>query len=640
MSQTQTVHTGIDTYVGEVSPNLNHGQDLYLSLRGDVGQRRRAYLWFSLPFAPNDTIISAIIHLEPRSGFAASPTITAKRITGPRTWRENVETWGTAVTGANPLVTTATNQAQVINQPFAPFDLDVTAMLNNVSNGGKWFGVELSTGDANINNIHSSESEVYKARPTLTITWAKTPKAPTDLKPSGGSSVSVPEPVLKWSFVDQNGADKQAAFQVQVDPTNTNWGSPNFDSGKITTPDEMIDLSDPTYPFSALSEGNQRYWRVRAQTDAAIWSDWSDGQLFQYNAPPNVTINNPPASPNNSVAETTPPIDWTSGGVQKVYEVILYEGQTETSYGYDWGSVYGGYVYDQIWTSGRVKSTDTRRTLPPHLLTGYNGSRYKIEVRVWDGIDRQGLPGAPTYGVATRVFTLVETPAVAKVTNLIASQGDGYVALDWDRSAGQPDRWALTMNGDIVDDTVLGDEPWVSGIHYSYRFPKPKPLVNATYGVRAIVNNGGVLQHSQEVTVVYKYLLTGIWIQQVNTKNTHRFKLIDAQEIAVGIGWNSTIQYPIGDRRPRQVRDNQRGYEGTIQGIIVGLPDKAEAERIAGNPPDTRYRIDAYDMSFFVEIAAISQLEPIVGMVDGLPAWQFTFDCYEVGPAWSFNTRG
>jgi hypothetical protein len=401
----------------------------------------------------------------------------------------------------------------------------------------------------------------------------------------------------------------------------------------------MIDLSDPTYPFTPIGSGGQRYWRVRAQTDAGIWSDWSDGQLFEYDPLPTVTLNNPP--PGGTVAETTPPIDWSvSGGTQKTYEVILYEGQSETSYGYDWGSVYGGYVYDVIWRSGRIKDTVTHRTLPPHLLTRFDNAAYQIEVRVYDAFIRQGLPGAPVYASAIKVFTLVETAGVTKPANLVATQGDGYVQVDWDRAAGQPDRWAFTKNGVIVDDTILGDEPFQSGIHYSFRFPRPSPLVNATYGVRAIVNNGGVLQHSQEATIVYKYLLQGIWIQQAGTKNQHRFKMIDTQEIAVAPGWNSTVQYPVGARQPRQIRDSQRGYEGTIQGIIVGLPDKAEAERLAGNPPDTKYRIDAYDMSFFVEISAISQLQPVFGMVDGQPAWQLSFDCYEVGPQYSFGVRG
>lgn len=631
MSQTQVVRTGIDTYVSEALPEQNFGQSINLKLDGTASNRKRAYIWFALPFNPGDTVISALLRLEPRSGFGTSITVTAKRITGPRTWREWGETWTKAVSGANALTTTTTHQATVSSGVATPFELELAPMLNDVAGGAKWFGVEVSIGASSVNAVHSSESEVWAARPKLTIEWAQTPKDPTDLKPSGGNQVGLAKPWLRWTFTDRTGRENQDAFQVQLNATDS-WGSPGYDSTIIVSSDEFIDLANPPSgapAFTALTDGADRYWRVRARNEAGIWSDWTQAELFEYRTPGTVTVTSPSAG-SPIVEENTPPITWsfTGGNTQKTYEVILYKGETEASYGYDYGSIYGGYIYNEIWRSGRKQGTDQTVTIPPHLIVETDSGLYQLEVRVWDQYQRQGMPGAPAYSSGKRVFTFQETAGVTAPTGLaMSAPGLGYVQGDWSRTT-MPDRWSICLNGKEIDQ-IEGAEAFVSGTSYRWKWAKVKPSVSATYGVRAIVKTSNVLKHSNKNTVAYTYKVFGIWFNQVGTG--HRVRLDDTQEIQVRPGRDSTVLRPIGSRALVQKVDRQGGYEGTVSGIVVGLTDKAEIERMAGNPPNTRYHLHFYDDALVVEITDISQLQPVDGWVDGQPAFQVSIDWAEIG---------
>ena len=634
MSQSLIVRTGVDTYVSENLPLQNFGQAVQLKLDGTSSNRKRAYIWFALPFKPGSTVISALLRLEPRTGFGSSITVTAKRITGPRTWREDLETWDRAVNGVGvaALTTTTTHQATVASGVSSPFELDLTTMLNDVAGGSTWFGVEISVTNANVHSVHSSESEVWTARPRLTIEWAQTPRPPTDLKPSGDNVVSATKPRLTWSFTDRTGTENQDAYQVQIDPTNT-FGAPAHDSGVIVSPDEFYDLADTA--FAALSSGDRRYWRVRGRNAAGIWSDYSDVQSFVYRPLGTVTITNPPAGA--FVEENTPPLTWTFSGTQKQYEVILYRGTTNVGYGFDYGSIYGGLTYDMIWQFARRAGTDQSVTPPPGLITETDAALYMIEVRVWDQYSRQGVAGAQAYARAVRVFDFRETAGVTAPTGLVMTAPGlgGYVQGDWSRTT-MPDRWSILLNGKEIAQ-IEGDEAFVSGTSYRYKWPKPQPSKSATYGVRAIVKTSGVLKHSNKVTAAFTYLVKGIWINQAGTE--HRVRLDDVQPIEVRPSRDGAILRPVGSRRLQQIVDRRGGYEGTISGVVVGLTDKDEIERIAGNIPETRYRIHAADMAIIVEFTDISELQPLDGWIDGQPAWQVSLDFFEVAE-FAFTVRG
>ena len=208
------VEARIDAWIDEALVQVNHHGGHYLQLRGDAGNRRYAFLHFSMPdgFRPGVTVRSAILRCYVAgTNWTGSQNITAVRVDS--SWTEQTITWAAQPTfsNTNGIVVAVSNATD-----GQELELTLTSMLQNVASGSLFFGVLLSTNVAKAIRLHSSESTAGGKRPELELEWARIPLPPNDLRPSGDRSVAVSRPVLLWSFRDHFGDQNQAAAEVEI----------------------------------------------------------------------------------------------------------------------------------------------------------------------------------------------------------------------------------------------------------------------------------------------------------------------------------------------------------------------------------------------------------------------------------------
>jgi hypothetical protein len=111
----------------------------------------------------------------------------------------------------------------------------------------------------------------------------------------------------------------------------------------------------------------------------------------------------------------------------------------------------------------------------------------------------------------------------------------------------------------------------------------------------------------------------GIWLIDADfaipTDEITQVRLEDTQELPEQFGASVTTLYPIGSQRPVSIRENLRGYEGTISGLAVSRTDRRALERLA-TPLGRHLRLVVMDMNISIELInlSIGRLNPQLGM--------------------------
>jgi hypothetical protein len=542
------VRTGIDSWVDQAAPTVKHGTAVKLSLNGPAGTNdRRAFVHFARPFPLGATILSAKLRLFAGMTWTGQ-TITAKRVIAK--WSEALVTWNNA-----PAVTTL-NQASVASSAAAGgmIELDVTAMLQDVSSGiapAGFFGFRLELGSDVTRSVHSAEATNANLRPLLEVTWSMPPDGPVNLAPAAGLGVSLSKPILAWVFRDRDAGAAQASSQVQIS-TSADFTTPEYDSGKVANTAQLWDLAPTAY--AGLAADAVRFWRVRVWDDTDIVSAWSDAVSFTRKTQGTLAITSPSGA---TVDDLSPRIAWTlTGRTQEAYRVLVFELPAA-----------GPPI--QRHDSGKITSTDLFYTVPEGIIV--SGPSYRVELRVFDTIDRQAIPLDPDYTVDTQDFTYSRSGAPAAVTSLTAAAspaGGPGVQLDFSRSA-QPDYFALKVDGVEVVPRIDPADVFVSGTSYRFTYWGATPRVSHTYEVEAVVNSGGALQHSDaNSTANFTTTPTGIWL--VDEDDGLYAKVVGQQTPGLGIGESGTTHYLRGKRAPVRITDTVRGYEGDLAGQLRG----------------------------------------------------------------------
>lgn len=544
---TTPVKTSVDTHAFQGSPNTNYGPSVRLALNGTGGtDDRRAFLHFP-PVPLGATIVSATLKLYTRGAWAGTQTVTAKRIT--EKWSEGKLTWNKqpAVSATNPGSVVVVGAGDGVEVP-----IDVTALMGDVSAGNPYFGIRLELSADVLRYFHSAEATKASLRPVLEVEWSEPPDPPQSLAPSGGRAVSGTKPVLAWAFGHPN-VSAQTSSQVQVS-TTSDFTSPAYDSGKVANTSPRWDLGATA--FSALADGDVRWWRVRVWDEADVASEWSDPVSFARQTKGTLTITSPSGG---TVADLSPPVVWTfTGETQESYQVRVEEDV--------------GGVWTELHDSGRIVGTTLSYGIPEGLLIG--GPDYRVEVRVWDTLDRQAIANDPDYVTDTEPFTYVRSGVPAAVTALTAdaypvAHGPG-VELEWTRATA-PDYFALMVDGVNVPgyERIDPADVLVSGTSYRMVYWGATPRVAHTYELEAVVISGGVKQHSDgNATDSLTTNSTDIWLVD---EDDDLYANLGGQDRAdFGVGESGATHYLRGRRDPVVIIDTVRGYEGSISGLLRG----------------------------------------------------------------------
>lgn len=536
-----TTKVAIDTYVNSARPKNNYQEANRLGVKGT---EQYAYVYFSRPFPLGASIISAKLKIQ-------TYEMTG---TGTRSMKVNRTSSRTTLSKLNfdnkPTVYEA--NAKTVSKTGAlpggtEWSFDISAMMQQVSDGAQWYGVRISTPENAQRWIYGSETD---RGPVLEIEWSDAPSQPDGLVPSGAMAVGTNKPVLRFDYVDITGKDDLEAIQVQISNT-ASFASPVFDSGEYPTTEPELDLAETEY--AGMSTSTNPYWRVRAKDGSGLWSEWSDQAQMRYVPRPTVTI----ISPTDKFYDPTQTIKWSlSSGTQSAYQVIVAPANNP------------GFV---LWNSGKVTSKEDSLTLPRGTVR-FDNRTYRITVRLWDSTKRVSTPGSPAYGQAGVDSYYDEdatTPGVTSIT-ATANTPKPSVTLRWEYGS-LPDGWLVSRNGEIVAHLDSEDVPLFGG-KYVWTDRVAIPQVENTYTVRPVVN-GKAAYGNKSAKVTLKPF--GIWLMS----GSDEIVLMGNDSGTWEMGGNFTAHEVLGSSRVAVVTQGLRGYEGDITGLLVsGVIDKSAQE--------------------------------------------------------------
>lgn len=576
------VRTATDAWARESQPATNFGQAVRLWVNGGTaGNDRQAFVHFARPFPLGATILSAKLRLRARGAWSGTQLLTAKRVTAK--WSESTLRWNNrpAVSGTN-----AASLSVVGAADGALIELDVTAMLQDVSSGVAFFGFRLEL-DTNVDRaVHSSEAPTASLKPQLDVVWTVKPDVPTNLAPAGGRAVSIAKPILAWRFTDPDANGAQTSSQVQIS-TSSDFTTPEYDSGKVANVAQLWDLAATAY--GGLAADAVRFWRVRVWDDTDLVSDWADAVSFTRKTHGTLTM----SSPGATVDDLTPPVTWSLSG------------RTQEAYSVEVELIAAGVQVKTLWDTGRVTSTTTSVTVPAGLLV--SGKTYRVTLKVWDNLDRQAIALDPDYKVTTQDFTYSRSGAPAAVTSLTASlvaigSNSPAVVVEWQRSI-QPDYFALKLDGVEVEDRIEPVDVFISGTTYRMTFWGATPRVTHTYEVEAVVDSAGHLQHSDaNATDTETTDPDGIWLVDPDDSTAVRIAGQGALDLAIGES-GETIPL-VSSRAPVRITETVRGYEGQVSGLLIGKTARNTFLALKGRLKRLRFIVS--DLNIVVELGPVA----------------------------------
>lgn len=588
-----TVTTGIDAMVASDNPSKNYGTTASLIIRAS-SPIAYGFLWLKSPAPPGASIISATLRLYGKGSWS-SLTVSLQRVAA--TWTESKLTWDN-----RPTTTGSTVTATQASTEGKEWDFDVTALLQTISNGAANYGFRIATG--------ATRAEFYSLnagslRPALDVTWSDAPNTPHTLSPSGGRSVSVAAPILRFDYVDVSGSEQLDAVQVQIDPDG-DFADPDFDSGEVDASEPELDLT--TTDYAGLDAGDTTEWRVRVQDAAGLWSGWSDPATFTRTAQPTLEITNPAESPDDFVSEFTPPISWTFTG-QAAYRVRV--------------SLDSDPAHPLLDTGKITGSTDSY-TLPVGVLSDQSVT-YRVTVDAWDSTSREATPGDPPYVEASRAFTFDLSATVGTVTSLAATP-DGVspaVALTWNRSTA-PDSFTVLRDGKRAASGLVPADLLVSGTQYRYIDRYAAANKSHTWSVQAVVN--GVTSASNP-SASATATTPAVWLSN-NTLGL-QVPVLLTDNASFDMPETSATYYPVGPGAAVRITQARRGLEGSITGRIIDWAGTGAATWVANmlkfkNQPDIELSLTLGNQALRVVIGNVV-LPPLVGGQPDDRACSFSF---------------
>lgn len=523
-----------------------------------VNSNARSYVYFALPMLPTgSTIVSAQLRLTPGSADATSSTIAIHKLTS--SFNPDKMQWG-----VEPSVGA---QVATLTRAFAGATMvfDVTAHVAAVVAGEAWYGWRVSGTAAVADHwFYSTQSPTdgsdadaaLSSLMSLVITYTSPPRKPSDLAPRNNAVVGATKPVLTWLATATVDGAPLLAYQVQIDDT-ADLSSPYYDTTQVNSGTQSLDLNAPPSPapaFTALTNGQVRYWRVRVKNDSGLWSDWSDIAQFTYVTPGTLNI----TSPGATHADPTPTVTWTNSATQVAYQLLVY-------------SVTGPEV---LYDSGIVYSSALTHTVPTGIITVVGGA-YRLELRAWDNTQKVSLVGNPMHQTDIQDFTWTPSGAAPPV-NIQATHNAPLpsVTVRWQYTGTLVNLSHFnifrTINGVKAMFTISAaladaDEPVAQWYRWTDRMMPGRRT--ATYEVQTVIKAPFGLGSSSTANPTVDLTVKNAMPWVVSATDTNRsFCLVNA-DIDPGLSEVSDLVVP-AQGAPYLVTQQFQGFMGSANGEI------------------------------------------------------------------------
>lgn len=539
-----TQQYSLDTWVNATAPSRNYEQSSTLQVKSG---ERLAYTHFGRPFPLGANVTKATLTLSTYAlASTGSRSLTVRR-TQDRPYFSQL-TWDNAPAGvAGPGEPKTVTKSGAL--PGATeWVFDVTTHMQAIAAGADWNGWRVETDSSTTLVVYGMQS-ASDHRPRLEVTWSDAPDAPSQLVPDGGRAIKEGLPWLRWDYTDVSGDTEMAGLQVQVADGLWNFSTPLWDSGQVAASKPELNLEETTCPPPL--DGQSRWWRVRVKDGAGIWSAWSDRAQFAYRAPAGFALLSP--TPAGTVADpaglddVTPVVSWSlTGATQEAYRVRVWLNALPKT---------------PLWDSGRRTSKVSAITVPKGILR-WDDRLYRVQVDVWDDLDRQSVPGHTAAYTEETIALLDWDASLAGTDSASARALDPYpfVELEWTRTPA-PDGWTITRNGEVIADLDYADALQPDGTNrWTDRFAPP--LTELRYAVRPRVN--GKTAWGNPTALAYSRPV-GLWL--VNDRD--EVCLIGKEEGTWAMGEVVALHEPLSGDRVVQVKSGNRGYEGSISGALM-----------------------------------------------------------------------
>lgn len=542
MAETFTLMTGVDAWV---SPERN---GRFGDTRLFVHSTANAYIYFNRPLLPSGSVVtSAKLRIYPvPTAVATVVPLTIHRLTEP--FNPNSLTWGN-LPAVGAQVGTQSRQWYPTGGP--PFEISITSEVQAIVNGQDWYGWRLSSTGTNVEQaVWGGQS----ATPILLeVTYTMPPPAPTELWPTGNSTVLSSRPTLQWTLTGGL-ASTPMAFQVQV-AADSGFTTSLYTSNEIAGNASLYDLSAASPAFTALTNGQSRWWRVRVKNDQGVWSPYSDAAQFTYNAAPALAI----TSPGASTAVPIPTITWTYGGSMAAWQILV-----------DLPSINGEDRVGEIYDSGIQYGSTTTHNLPQGVIRYASPQQYRITLRVWaSGAAIVSTTGRPTYQEVQATTAWVPSGAPAP-TQIQASQFLApmpWWTVRWEYTSGTTPTWFLLQmwrNG-VLSEYYLSPASVREGATnwYQYTLWSVRARADVTWRVLTITNSG-VSMPVPEITMGIRNIMPVVaWATDPGNR---RFSLLNAN-IESNLTEQSDVVQPVhGD--PSLVNWSYGLMAGSVVGTI------------------------------------------------------------------------
>lgn len=610
-----TLKTSVDTYDAESAPRANYGDNEFLKLNAaGGGDEKDAFLFFHRPFKLGDNVIFATLTVYLKGAWTGPTDIRVDRVN--EKWREDTLNWNNAPTDID--ATSRATETVTGGANGDAVEIDVTAILADVSGGDNWFGFFLTIDAGGDLSLHSSETTARHRRPTLEVKFSTKPDVPTDLSPNG-HTIGRAKPRLNWSFQDRSGQSAQKKLQVQISDDPNDFSTPVFDSTWLTTSKTQLDLN--TTAYGGVGEGSTRYWRVRVQDDDGNISDWSDVASMMKIAKGDVTISTP--ADGGNVETHTPTVTHSlSVGTQEATEYVLKE----------WDGP--SHEFKQIYHRGKKTTTDVDFEIPKGYIrredtVDGHTHPYRIIVRVWDDEDREHTANDLAYSEDKNDFRF-HRPAGDIVDLLDAAQlsdnpKSPVVRLQFHRTA-TPEYFALRIERPGLDpefavhriDPADLVNPAGATYNFEYDYYEAIPSEWTIYHMCPVVLDGGVLKvitGNDEATL--KTDVWGVWIVRPSTGE--QLFIAGRNAISSAIGEASSTFTPLNRRSPVLITDSIRGFEGSVSGLLIDWAGTTAKEYVAmlesfkGLAGSDELRLVTPNRNFPIQLPAGTSIAPASG---------------------------
>jgi len=607
MSSIVDVLCSSDSWVDQAAPSQSLGHTTKLSMSSNSGSQRRVFFAFPIAVAPGGIVLQAKLRMYVRdeASWAGSSTLTATRVT--QSWKESRVNWNNqpSVIGTGATVIVANpNDGDLV-------EIDVTSIIQSMANGGTFFGIRVQSSGNSNRSVFSSEANNPDVHPVLHIEWADQQDPPEDLAPDGGRAVSTDTPLLTWRSAQQSAYH----YQIFGDETLTDL---LYDSGWV-----ISEISESVSGYS-LADGEDVAWRVQTRDELGIETDYSDVASFVRDDLGVLTITSPAGPDPGTVDESTPPFIHTFTGTQVSASWELQKFITSVS-----GNA---PAWVTIWEIEKHDTTDTSVTPPNKIITSET-TLYRLIVRVWDDVEREGITGAPAYAEEIREFMFARTAGVAAVSTItVVSQGAAAL-IHWTRGT-TPDSFSLVIDGEVEVEPIDPADVLVSTNNFEMLYYGQRPNHTSTYEIRALDSTGKHSTGNPTANFTQGMGPAFIFVPSLD----YAVPILGGGVTDTAVGMDYEVVNIPGRRDPVKITSRVGGYEGTIEGYIQtdATWGSADTQRhkleVAQGLADTEeVRVSYADHNFPVI------LEPITFTPEGGQKWHVVIPFIQIG-SYSFTT--